>query len=131
MNMQKNIYDMTDRELRTYRRKLRRQRELRRRIMTTIMTLCLIVICAVSYHSLRTSANTGNDTISFKYYTNVTVQSGETVWDIADDYIDYNQYKDKNDYIAEVIHINNLDENASIRSGQLLTVPYYSGEFIK
>lgn len=131
MNRQENIYDMTDRKLRAYRRKLRRQRELRRRIMTAVMTLCMIVICAVSYHSLKTSANTGEDTISFKYYTNVTVQSGETVWDIADDYIDYNQYKDKNAYITEVVHINNLDENASIRSGQLLTVPYYSEEFIK
>ena len=131
MRTQKNIYDMSDRELRAYKRKLRRQREIRRKCMTLLMTICLIIICAVSYHSISTSANTGDDEINFKYYTSITVASGETLWDIADDYIDYREYKNKNDYIAEVCSINHLDEEGGIQAGQILIVPYFSTEFVK
>ena len=117
------------------RRKIyQQQRDRHRFIMTAMMTLCLIMACAFSYHSIKTramSADNSNRDIYFKYYTCITVESGETLWDIADEYIDYDQYKDKNAYIAEVIHINHLDEDASIRSGQRITVPYYSTIFIK
>ncbi len=130
MRAQKRVSDMTDREYRYYKRRLRRQRECRRRVLTAAMTLCLIVICAVSYHTIKTSASSGEDLL-FKYYTNITVQNGDTLWDIADEYMDYAQYEDKNAYVEEVIHINHLDENADIRSGQCITVPYYSPEFKK
>lgn len=69
--------------------------------------------------------------MKFKYYTSITVQNGETLWGIADDYIDYSQYKNKNAYISEVMSINQLDDASDIISGQKLTVPYYSSEFIK
>ena len=128
---QKSVYYMTDRELRAYKWRRRRQRELRRRVLTVVATLCLIVTGAVSYHAITISANTGEDEISFKYYTNITVQSGETLWDIADEYIDYAQYEDKGDYVAEVVHINHLDADASLRAGQHIVVPYYSTEFVK
>lgn len=130
MKSRKSIADMTDRELRYYKRKLRRQREIRRKLMTAIVSVCLIIVCAVSYHSIKTSANSGEDMI-FKYYTNVVVQSGDTLWDIADEYIDYGRYKDKNAYIAEVCSINHLEEDVLLCSGQSITVPYYSQEFIK
>lgn len=131
MEIKKSVYDMTDRELRIYKRKLRRQREIRRRCMSFVMTLGLIAICAVSYHSLKTSANSGTDSINFKYYTNVNVAYGETLWDIADEYIDYKEYKDKNEYIAEVKSINHLDDEANVKAGQFLVVPYFSTEFVQ
>lgn len=130
MKIRKSVAEMTDRELRYYKRKLRRQREIRRKLMTAIVSVCLIIVCTVSYHSIKTSANSGEDMI-FKYYTNIAVQSGDTLWDIADEYIDYSQYKDKNAYISEVCSINHLKEDASLYSGQHITVPYYSHEFIK
>ena len=131
MRMTKNVYEMTDRELRAYKRKLRRQKEIRRRCMMVIMSLCLICIGVLSYHAIQTSANTGEDKLHFKYYTEITVQYGETLWDIADDYIDYNEYRNKSSYIAEVKNINHLDADGSINAGQRLIVPYYSYEFIK
>lgn len=130
MKMQKSVYDMTDRELRIYKRKLRRQREIRRKLMMGIMTFCLILVCAVSYHALQSNASTGDEEFNFKYYTNITVEYGETLWDIADEYIDYKEYKNKNAYIAEVQSINHLEDDA-IRAGQHLIVPYYSHEFVK
>ncbi len=131
MRVQKNIQNMTDRELRAYRRQLRRQRVLRRRCMTYVLTICLLIICTVSYHSIQSNASTGNEELKFKYYTSVTVRSGDTLWDIADEYIDYNEYKNKNAYIAEVQSINHLEKQDMIKSGQVLIVPYYSAEFVK
>lgn len=131
MREQKRIYDMTDRELRAYKRRKRRQREHRRRLMSLLATVCLIMACAVSYRAITSSANTGTEELVFKYYTDVTVQSSDTLWSIADQYIDYGQYKCKQDYIDEVCSINGLDEDAAIRSGQRLVVPYYSPAFVK
>lgn len=130
MRIQMNVQEMTDRELRAYKRRLRRQREIRRRCMMLLMTFCLVMVCAVSYHSIKSSANTGDD-LNFKYYTNITVGYGETLWEIADEYIDYDQYKDKNAYIEEVRSINHLDADATIKAGQYLVVPYFSSDFVK
>lgn len=130
MREQKRIYDMSDRELRAYKRRVRRQREIRRRCMTIIMTLCFILVGTISYHSFITKASAGDDTLLFKYYTKLTVQSGDTLWNIAEEYIDYEKYESKSDYISEVQSINHL-KNDDIYVGQTLVVPYYSSEYVK
>ena len=61
----------------------------------------------------------------------MTLAYGETLWDLSEDYIDYEEYKDKKEYIDEVQSINHLAEEDSIRTGQTLIVPYYSYEFVK
>ena len=131
MRVQKSIYRMTDRELRSYRRQLRRKQQTRRRIFTMIATICVIVFCVVSYQGIRSLASSGEDQLKFKYYTQVTVAYGETLWDLSDEYIDYEKYKDKTEYIEEVQSINHLAEEDSIRAGQALIVPYYSYDFVK
>lgn len=131
MRVQKSVYRMTDRELRLYKRQLRRKQQIRRRIFTMIATICVIIFCAVSYQGIRSLASSGEDQLKFKYYTQVTVAYGETLWDLSDDYIDYEEYKDKTAYIEEVQSINHLSEEDSIRAGQTLIVPYYSYDFVK
>lgn len=131
MRVQKSVYRMTDRELRLYKRQLRRKQQIRRRIFTMIATICVIVFCAVSYHGIRSLASSGDDQLKFKYYTQVTVAYGETLWDLSDNYIDYEEYKDKTEYIEEVQSINHLVEEDTIRAGQTLIVPYYSYDFVK
>ena len=127
---QKSIYEMTDRELRAYKRSIRRQRERRRKVMSVIAAIVLVIVCVVSYHSLITDAKSSDD-VSLKYYTSVIVKSGDTLWSISDEYIDYDQYKNKAAYIEEVCSINGLSDGADIRAGQRLVVPYYSSEFVK
>ena len=104
---------------------------MQRRILTMIATVCVIIFCAVSYHGIRSLASSGEEQLKFKYYTQVTVAYGETLWDLSDDYIDYEEYKDKTEYIDEVQSINHLAGEDSIRAGQMLIVPYYSYEFVK
>ena len=125
----KNIREMTDRELRNYRRMLRLERERRQKLIkvgvTFMAIFSVILICVVS-GSMKTQANNG-----FKYYTSVTVEQGETLWNIADDFMDYDHYVNKNAYIAEVESINHLDSEEMLLTGQMLIVPYYSAEYIR
>ena len=120
---------MSGREWRAYKRALRLRRERRRRLFFSalaIIAACLIFWGGVVYSSFRTSANNG-----FKYYTGVTVEPGETLWNLSDSYIDYDYYKDKNQYISEVQNINHLEEDCSLSAGQLLILPYYSDVYVK
>ena len=105
--------------------------QVQRRILTMIATVCVIIFCAVSYQGIRSLASSGEEQVKFKYYTQVTLAYGETLWDLSEDYIDYEEYKDKKEYIDEVQSINHLAEEDSIRAGQTLIVPYYSYEFVK
>lgn len=130
MKAYKNIDTMSDRELRQYKRTLRLRRMRRNRTLVSLLglwtALCLVFICVLAFHSVRTSASDG-----FKYYTSITVESGDTLWDLADEYIDYAHYKDKNGYIAEVRSINHLNEKMDIMTGQRLIIPYYSDVYIR
>lgn len=121
---------MNNGQLRFYRCMLRLRRERRRRILISMFAMlimtCVIMTGSMLYSSIRTQAGNG-----FKYYTSVTIQSGETLWSLADEYVDYDYYKDKNLYISEVCSINHLDEDCTITTGQILIVPYYSDEYWK
>ena len=129
MNKCQGIYEMNDRELRRYRRELRMRRERRKKRFTLacviLSAFCIMLICALSYGAIKSKANSG-----FKYYTSVTVGTGETLWELADNYIDYNYYKNKSSYISEVQSINHLEEKDNITAGQVLILPYYSSEFV-
>ena len=126
---QQYIYDMSERELRKYMRALRLRRERRRKCLTLAVAafaaFCMVLVCTISYNSISSNANDG-----FKYYTSVIVEAGESLWDIADDYMD-GHYDSKNSYIAEVRNINHLDENGTVMAGQTLIVPYYSSEYVR
>lgn len=125
------VYDMTGREWRTYNRVLRQQREARRKVILCFMTAILILICVISYHSISSSASTGSEQINFKYYTATSLEYGETLWQIADQYIDYTQYRDKETYLREVRSINHIEDDAAIQAGQTLIMPYFSTEFVQ
>ncbi|MCM1190947.1 MAG: LysM peptidoglycan-binding domain-containing protein [Butyrivibrio sp.] len=129
MRTYRNLQKMSDRELRHYGRVLRLRRERRKKAVTAFFTvfatICIIIICTVSYNTIKSNASSG-----FKYYTQITVEAGENLWDIAEEYIDYDFYKDKNSYIAEVRSINHLDADGSVAAGQSLIIPYYSPEFV-
>ena len=121
---------MTDRELRAYKRKLRRQREQRRKVMMAAIAALIVITGFISYRSITTKASE-NVPVAYKYYTDVIVKGGETLWNISDHYIDYTQYKSKQAYIEEVCCINSLYDASDIRAGQRLVVPYYSTEFVR
>lgn len=129
MREQRIHREISDREARRYERLLRLRRKRRQKAAAVSLAMLaaafMVIVCVVSYSTIRTNASSG-----FKYYTQVTVEVGESLWDIADEYIDYDYYKDKNSYIAEVCNINHLDSDGSVLAGQNLILPYYSAEFV-
>lgn len=129
MGARHDRFERNEREERYCRRVLRLRRERRRKCLNTMgmisAVLCMVMICTVSYDSIKSKANS-----SFKYYTSVTVGAGESLWELADDFIDYDYYKNKNAYISEVQRINHLEDEGSITAGQVLILPYYSTEFV-
>ncbi len=129
MSVQMNKPAMTAREFQTYKRKLRRERELRNKFFLVILTVVLILCGVLFYHSIQSQANDGIDNISYKYFSSIMVNYGDTLWSIAEEYSDEN-YKSKSDYIAEIVQINHLADDEII-AGQHIIIPYYAKEFIK
>lgn len=130
MRVQRKLYEMNERELRRYARVIRLRRERARKCITALLavcaTICMILICSVSYRAISTNANDG-----FKYYTGVTVGAGESLWDLAGEYMDIVHYDSRESYIAEVCSINHLTDENDITAGQLLILPYYSQEYVR
>ena len=62
---------------------------------------------------------------STKYYTCIFRWcSGDSLWDIAQKYMT-DEYTSTQDYIDEVVSINNLNNDSSIVAGTNLVIPYY------
>ncbi|MCD8241058.1 MAG: LysM peptidoglycan-binding domain-containing protein [Lachnospiraceae bacterium] len=121
-------------EDREYVRKCRRNRaiqqqkqERRRVIILLVVTLILIFAFGVGFGTLLTRAQEPTSQESYKYYTSIEIEKGDTLWSIADEYMDSVHYADKSDFISEVMTLNHMG-SSSIVSGQKLIVPYYSSE---
>ncbi len=119
-----------EREAKRYARALRLRRERQRKCLagaaSALAALGLILICSMSYQGIRSNASDG-----FKYYTDVTVGVGESLWEISEHYYDESHYADRADYISEVCSINHLEDADDITAGQTLIVPYYSSEYFR
>ncbi len=121
---------MNDRDLRNYRRKRRRQREIRRIFILAGIAVVLVLGFALSYRAFLSHANTEIDSISYKYFTSIQIEPGDTLWNLADRYADQEHYDSREVYITEVMAMNHMtDEDLS--AGSYLILPYYSSEFIK
>ena len=121
---------MSDRELRNYLRKRRRQREIRRIFLLTGIAVVLVLGLALSYHALLSHANTEIGDISYKYFTSIQIEPGDTLWGLADRYADQEHYASRDQYITEVMIMNHMSSE-DLSAGSYLILPYYSPEFIE
>lgn len=102
--------------------------ERRRTIVIVIFTLCLIAALTVTFGSFLSKAKEKEaDLVYYKYYTSVEIQPGDTLWDLADEYLEH--YESKASYIKEVCRLNSLPGGDKIVSGESLILPYYSTEY--
>lgn len=108
--------------------KIRRQREIQKHITIFAITSFLIILLAILFGSILSKAQSkeSNET-SYKYYTSILIESGDTLWSIANEYMDEQYYSEKS-YINEVININFLQDDG-VTAGQHIIIPYYSNEF--
>lgn len=92
------------------------------------LSIFFILICSIIFGSVRTVAASADT--PYKYYTSIQIQEGDTLWHIAHTYCT-DEYASISDYIEEVCSINHISSDDEIHSGQYVTVPYYSREYLE
>lgn len=107
-----------------------RKREAVVRRQRGILAVAIIIVVALGIllgTSMNALASSEKDIASYnKYYVSIRIESGDTLWSIADEYVEgFNLSKEA--YIAEVCQINGISEN-NIQAGDHIVVPYYSQE---
>lgn len=112
-------------ERRIRNNRIRRSRELRKNFLLFVMTLCLIVTTSVAVGSFRSNAKNDPAKETYRYYKSITVSERDTLWTIAERYMDEMHYDSIQDYINDVMYINNL-KNDAIYADAHLIVPYYA-----
>lgn len=122
-----NGYNNPETVIRKKRReKLKRIK--RNRIIKMMLSFCLVFILAMMSGSIISYAKSSKqESPSYKYYTSVTIQEGDTLTTIAKENISP-EFTSVSAYINEVRQMNHLDSE-KIYSGQSLIIPYYSLEF--
>lgn len=102
-----------------------RREEKRTVIFVCVLTLCLVFLLGLTFGSILSKAKETTRTNGQKHYANIEIQPGDTLWSLADEYLDEN-YESKEAYIEEVLKINSLTSQDHIVSGQYLVMPYYA-----
>lgn len=114
-----------------YKAKVKKQKRTRQIYHRLIGSACLILIiaaiCSINFFIINAKASSEEEVITYKYYTSITIQSGETLWDIATVYRS-DDISSVQKYIDEVKSINHL-KNDKIYAGEHLIIPYYSCEY--
>jgi len=105
--------------------------ELRRKFLISIVTVCSVMILSIGINGFLSNAKEDNASqVSYKYYTSITVSSQDTLWSIAEKYMDIEHYHSINDYIQEVKAMNHL-QNDIITYGEHLIIPYYINVYME
>lgn len=112
-------------ERRIQNNRIRRRREMRKNFLMFVMTLCLIVTTSVAVSSFRSNAKNDASKETYKYFKSIVVSDSDTLWSIAETYMDEEHYDSVNEYIREVMRINSL-KNDAIYADAHLIVPYYT-----
>lgn len=118
---------MTREEFRKARREqvLKEQSTVRKRILIFCVTLILMFCVGVVFGSLLARAEETEAEQMHKYYANIQIQKGDTLWEIADLYMDDRHYECRQEYILEVMRMNHMTDS-HLTAGKKLIVPYYA-----
>ena len=117
-------------EIRIIKNRIRRQRIFRRQVFCLVSLLTvLVMILSFMKFSFSVDAQSEDNKPEIKYYTSVTVHSGESMWSIAADYYSDEHYSSMNSYIAEICKLNHIARAEDLKAGESLIIPYYSTEF--
>ena len=96
-----------------------------KKILSIIFILIVSTIILLS-SSIHAFAQMNNNKPLNKYYTSIEVSEGDTLWNIADQYIGSSNI-DKKEYIEEICELNSLN-NGQIHAGNHIVIAYYSNE---
>lgn len=96
-----------------------------RTILFALLTTLFVLTCVLIGSSVGASSQSeAAQNESYKYYTSVEIERGDTLWNIAEQYITP-EYASVQAYVDEIKEVNNLGDD-EIHSGQYIMVPYFS-----
>lgn len=104
--------------------KIRRNRELRRRLLIFAVSLILFVSLVFIFFSSKSVASNEAEEILYKYYVTVTVEPGDTLYDLSLEYVNP-EFNNSRSFIDEVKFINNINDEDSLIAGEMIFVPCY------
>lgn len=116
-------------ERRILKNRIRRQQEMKKNFLILLMTVCLIVFGSISLSGFRTNAKDDSVETSYKYYKSIVIANDDTLWSIAQQYMDEDHYESIYDYINEVKNMNSMADDV-VHYGEHLIIPYYDNNFI-
>ncbi len=115
----------------TYHRRLKVARQ-KRTMFFLAMALVLGVIFAIFVLGTNAQATSMNQasTSRYKYYKEVYVERGDSLWSIAKDNTDGSVDEIMN-CMNEIQEINCISSKAVLKTGTYLVVPYYSEKYME
>ena len=126
-----NSQEMYNRSLmRSMKNRARRERQLRRRIVTFVVMSSVIIFIALflSFSFLSDAKDTSNHK-EYRYYSSVTVKAGDSVWSIAESNLDRMHYNNVESYVRDIASVNKISADSKLTAGTSLIIPYYSDEW--
>ena len=121
-----NYVSENDRYRRAALAKRRRERAARRRLVILgVMTSVIIFMAIILSFSFSSDASSKNNE-QYKYYTSVSVNVGDSVWTIAEEYMDDLHYRSTKEFVNDIARINKISPDTMLKAGTNLIVPYYS-----
>lgn len=125
MNTRKHI----NRKYNNYKKAQLYKLRFKQNLFLSALSLIIILSISLFINSFSTKASDNDNIMAYKYYKSIEIKKGDTLWSIANEYMDDEHYKNKSEYIKEVKQINSLKSD-KIVSGRHIIVPYYSYEFL-
>ena len=120
---------MSRSERRIRNNRIRRQRERRKNIILTMLTVCLVISLSIAVSGFLSNAESKDESREYKYYKSIVVEKGDSLWSIASETMN-DDYEDTKACVKEIQEMNRL-HNDQITAGSHLIIPYFSDEFIK
>ena len=66
----------------------------------------------------------------YRYYKTVSVSTGDSVWTIAEEYMDYLHYRNTREFVNDITRINQISPDSKLKAGNNIIIPYYSEELV-
>lgn len=105
-------------------KKYKSKNNLVRFLLATAVVAATVCLILVSNKKVVSADESGKAPQLNKYYKSITIEPGDTLWSIAEEYKS-GAYKTTKDYVEELMDMNDV-HSGRITSGQKLVVAYYA-----